>query len=366
LSGSPQGAGGVGGLLFVSEISNGLVSNSHLPCLDANGNVSALVKASDGSVSANYEYGPFGEALRATGPMARTNPFRFSTKLQDDETDRLYYGYRYLNTSLGRWLSRDPYEESGTENLYTALHNNPESHVDLFGLDDSDLIFKAFRSIRDDFAGSEAAATTGYRQTFRTFLSVLPKIKVTIGYPGNGATAAYYPFWNKMVLRPQPNKFTVVHEMVHAWMDHNFTGIDGDRRDEGMAYALEQGMESAAFGISVLEHNLLNGDQGHICDPEYLKTVWRNYWETRARPEQYPGGKLSYYPWTQFKLDRLDFMFVHDTLHFNIKCDKFAKVLNGILESKGCCCRFTCANTDTDPTHITPGQEIDFVFRSEL
>ena len=35
--------------------------------------------------------GPFGEVVRATGPMARANPFRFSTKYQDDETDLLYY-----------------------------------------------------------------------------------------------------------------------------------------------------------------------------------------------------------------------------------------------------------------------------------
>jgi RHS repeat-associated protein len=50
--------------------------------------------------------GPFGELLRATGPMAKANPFRFSTKYQDDETDLVYYGRRYLNTSTGRWLSR--------------------------------------------------------------------------------------------------------------------------------------------------------------------------------------------------------------------------------------------------------------------
>jgi uncharacterized protein RhaS with RHS repeats len=45
--------------------------------------------------------GPFGELIRATGPMAKLNPFRFSTKYQDDETDFLYYGYRYYNPSTG-------------------------------------------------------------------------------------------------------------------------------------------------------------------------------------------------------------------------------------------------------------------------
>jgi RHS repeat-associated protein len=40
--------------------------------------------------------------------MAKANPFRFSTKYQDDETDLFYYGYRYYSASTGRWISRDP------------------------------------------------------------------------------------------------------------------------------------------------------------------------------------------------------------------------------------------------------------------
>ena len=59
------------------------------------------------------EYGPFGEAIRSTGPMAKANPFRFSTKYQDDETDLLYYGYRFYNASTGRWINRDSAEEFG-------------------------------------------------------------------------------------------------------------------------------------------------------------------------------------------------------------------------------------------------------------
>jgi len=62
--------------------------------------------------------GPFGEVIRATGPMAKANPFRFSTKYQDDETDLVYYDFRYLNTSTGRWLSQDPAGERGGLNLY--------------------------------------------------------------------------------------------------------------------------------------------------------------------------------------------------------------------------------------------------------
>jgi RHS repeat-associated protein len=67
--------------------------------------------------------GPFGEVVRSTGPMAKANPFRFSNKYQDDETDLLYYGYRYYNASTGRWLSFDPVSEIGWKSipLYSTL-----------------------------------------------------------------------------------------------------------------------------------------------------------------------------------------------------------------------------------------------------
>jgi RHS repeat-associated protein len=129
LSGSVQGAGGVGGLLEVSDAVNGVSFVAY----DGNGNVAGLVAANNSGSSAVYEYGPFGEVLRATGPMAKANPFRFSTKYQDDETDLVYYGYRYYNASTGRWLSRDPEQESGGENLYGFLGNSPLNDYDAFG-----------------------------------------------------------------------------------------------------------------------------------------------------------------------------------------------------------------------------------------
>jgi len=70
LSGSMQGAGGVEGLLAENIVGSGV----QFVAYDGNGNVAALVNAATGAVSANYEYGPFGELIRATGPMAKVNP----------------------------------------------------------------------------------------------------------------------------------------------------------------------------------------------------------------------------------------------------------------------------------------------------
>ena len=108
---------------------------THFVAYDGNGNVAALVSAANGSGAANYEYGPFGEVIRATGPMAKVNPFMFSTKFYDWETGLYYYGYRYYNPSTGRWLSRDPAgEDQGGPNLYGFVGNDSVNNSDPFGL----------------------------------------------------------------------------------------------------------------------------------------------------------------------------------------------------------------------------------------
>lgn len=132
LSGSMQGAGGVGGLLEVSYY--GTSTTNCFPAFDGNGNVMALVNAANGTSLANYAYGPFGELIQQTGTMARNNPFRFSTKYQDDESDLLCYGYRYYKPSTGTWPSRDPIEEEGGYNLYGFCANDGIGNVDQFGL----------------------------------------------------------------------------------------------------------------------------------------------------------------------------------------------------------------------------------------
>ena len=83
--------------------------------------MAALVSATNGAVTANYEYGPFGELIRATGPMAKFNSVHCSDQVYDPETGLYYYGYRYYNPSTGRWLSRDPIGEKGRNELMAML-----------------------------------------------------------------------------------------------------------------------------------------------------------------------------------------------------------------------------------------------------
>jgi len=93
-----------------------------------------LIDATTGTTSGQFEYGPFGETIRLTPNANNLSPFRFSTKYSDDESDFLYYGFRYYNPSTGMWLSRDPIEEKGGLNLYAFVKNVPTSGIDRLGL----------------------------------------------------------------------------------------------------------------------------------------------------------------------------------------------------------------------------------------
>ena len=74
LSGSMQGAGGIGGLLEVSYYGGSTTTNC-FAAHDGNGNVAALINSANGTTVATDQYGLFGEVIRATGPMAKVNPF---------------------------------------------------------------------------------------------------------------------------------------------------------------------------------------------------------------------------------------------------------------------------------------------------
>ena len=89
----------------------------HVPCYDHNGNVVRYVSET-GTASAQYVYDPYGNVVESSGPLADTFAFGSSTKWRDRETGLVAYQRRFYSPGLGRWLSRDPIEERGGENLY--------------------------------------------------------------------------------------------------------------------------------------------------------------------------------------------------------------------------------------------------------
>ncbi|MGH7977780.1 MAG: RHS repeat-associated core domain-containing protein [Limisphaerales bacterium] len=163
LSGTLQGAGGIGGLLARSDNQRivpailcpekpnpqNVVTTYYFS--DAQGNVVELF-APNGMILAHYKYDPFGNLISKNGLMADMNKFRFSSKEWEGNAGLYYYGYRFYDPGLQRWVNRDPIEDSGFldiafalplyfpreladgGSLYTFLDNAAPNQVDLSGL----------------------------------------------------------------------------------------------------------------------------------------------------------------------------------------------------------------------------------------
>jgi RHS repeat-associated protein len=133
LSGSREEAGGIGGLLARSDMTQITPAHAYYHA-DGNGNVTALVNAQQ-RIAARYIYDSYGNVLAMSGPLADANLYRFSSKEAHPVSGLVYYLYRYYDPNLQRWINRDPIGELADINLYRFLGNEPLNHLDPFGLD---------------------------------------------------------------------------------------------------------------------------------------------------------------------------------------------------------------------------------------
>jgi RHS repeat-associated protein len=123
LSGTLQGAGGIGGLLARTDNSLLLTPNSYLQAFsyyhaDGNGNVTYLIYSNQ-QPAAKYLYDPYGNTLSMSGPLAGANTYRFSSKEWNANSGLYYYLYRFYDPNLQRWPNRDPIWDKG----FLVLHD---------------------------------------------------------------------------------------------------------------------------------------------------------------------------------------------------------------------------------------------------
>ena len=124
-SGTFQGYGGIGGLLAVCDGKAIWYS-----VYDNNGNVSSYLNTL-GSLVQQYEYDFFGNITHLSGTSHLCFEYQFSTKATFGHLS--YFGHRFYDRRLGRWLTRDVIQEYGGLNLYVFCQNNALTHVDFLG-----------------------------------------------------------------------------------------------------------------------------------------------------------------------------------------------------------------------------------------
>src|SRR2546425_5632828 len=114
--------------IAVKQVSNGLVDYYHQDHL---GSSSVVTHGTTGAQEENITYYPYGAARTNTsGTTPPTDvPYKYNGKELDNSTGLSFYGARYYEATLGRFISADTIVPSAADpqslNRYSYVRNNP-------------------------------------------------------------------------------------------------------------------------------------------------------------------------------------------------------------------------------------------------
>jgi len=352
-------------------------TETHFVGHDGNGNVSVMADGTTAAVTANYEYSPFGQVIRASGAMALVNPIRFSSKYQDEESGYNYYGLRFYNPDTGRWLNRDPIGENGGANVYGFVGNDSVNRVDLLGMLDL-IIMESGLAIHDhigDYLGYELVDTTGHYDAM-TALAAIVGFETLIWHDPS-MTREGKTLGGTVRLKDMPNRnnvSTLAHELVHVFQfkfPDRYPPLAAPSLAEGEAYAFEALLDTV-FHLRLMEQSL-TWNPCEFANSGNLESRWQDFWGNHGIANK--RGKVH---WTEIQfwapisvpksrdLDPGDFAEVERNFGFKLKCSRIAEIVNRILEDNNCGCpmiKVTCQETSGLSNEIPAGVAIDAIFR---
>jgi len=124
-------SGGIGGILDQNYVVSGTPVTQYFDYNDL-GSVANLTTTT-GATASSYNFDAFGNLL-TTQAGNDTNRYLFSTKELDKRSGLYYFGARYYDPEVGRWLTPDPLGMIDGPNIYAYAQNNPINLVDPYGL----------------------------------------------------------------------------------------------------------------------------------------------------------------------------------------------------------------------------------------
>jgi RHS repeat-associated protein len=112
---------------------------------DGLGSITSL-STGTGVLANIYTYDSFGKLTASSGSLI--NPFQYTGRESDSETNLYYYRARYYDQSSGRFLREDPLKGvSGSVNFYSYVNNNPINLFDPSGLCPCDTVTRTLRLV---------------------------------------------------------------------------------------------------------------------------------------------------------------------------------------------------------------------------
>ena len=160
-----------------------------------------------------------------------------------------YYGYRYYDPVTGRWMSRDPIDEDGGDNLYGFVGNSPTGGIDTLGLDNGMPYIHAIemavkqkvRSGLDEAAKKMSEVIEGIPSGMR---GSIERLRQALRIPhswkfDDTKEPQYQPGIKAFTIPHNASTGTILHELGHVLANPKMFGGPSDRDDEGMAHGYE-------------------------------------------------------------------------------------------------------------------------------
>lgn len=168
-----------------------LRGNIYAPIHDHRGSLVCLVDLATRQVAECSRTTAFGEEQLFNGAGQRIskdkalNPWRFASKRVEDEIGLIFYGRRFYDPEIGRWLTRDPLGNIDGPNDYAFVGNNPLDKVDSEGLFSIEVAWENLTDTAWGYLQGAGNAAIRLVQALRNDLTFITDIRDDALYTGH-------------------------------------------------------------------------------------------------------------------------------------------------------------------------------------
>ena len=281
-----QAVGSNLGLAVWMEIEGRLL----LPIHDQRGNLAVILDGASGEMLEFYRTSSFGQrsAYNGNGEVEEREltPWGFAGKRKDEESGLIYFGQRYYDRELGRWLTPDPSGFSDGPNLYAYVLNNPCRFFDAFGLSSD-----CFESNPTCFE-SKPSCSESDRSCFKQMKSGFKQMSSDIGdfiqwCNSDNPNPYYFEFYEQLMAEGDEDRSQIINHFNLTFFKNGVFFVNGvnngfeDCKNSGKYIANLAGLEdipsvhnkSHGFMQDVLE-SALNLNNVATPPSALLKEMW--------------------------------------------------------------------------------------------
>jgi RHS repeat-associated protein len=248
---------------------------------------SNVISDANGSKLASYEYQPYGKISQQTGQ--NTTNYKFTGK-ELDTTGLYYYGARYYDPEIGRFITADPTIQHPNDpqdfNRYAYCRNNPINYVDPTGYGWFKKFIKGYGSLFGFGGAAIKGAVTGDWSSLQNMATTTATAFI---FSGGNPVTTLAAFSASSVTETAPGK-KVIENAGREVFDDGF-GMRPRAAHMWSSVAVNIGL---TLGFEAVFANVFAGsaagirdfDAGNVNDAELMRNP-EGYYPFDGR---YPGG----------------------------------------------------------------------------